>query len=797
MYNIRQFKPVLYALLLVGLSGFSLAAQSPGLWVLGATGILLNAWLVFTGRFAPMPRMLANAVTLAATLYSARQMLTAAGPPVIAIGQFLVLLHLVKLWEQRANRDYAQLLILSLLLMVAAAINTASLLFGVLFAAYLFLSLFCCLLFHLKVETDTARAALALPEEKVPPARLRQDQRYLTRSMRRLTWLVSGVGVAMAVGVFLFFPRGSGANMLGPLQIRPAQALTGFSDEVGFQKIAQIQQNDQEMAYVEVWKNDEPVGGGHTLLLRGTVLDRYTGGEHSRRGRWQWIRSNLQFIPHHVSAGETVDFGVSPPPGADRWRQKISLRPTGTNALFALPGVASFTAPKRSTEIRYNRRESVLQTSTPQQQSQIDYEVVSYNSLESPSFEPRRRGGTGSAAGARTGAGPGPTTAPAPQTGPPPFAYSSTWLRARNEPSAIDPKIEQYARLPEVSGTDDDGRPLASLRPKGHTDPHPLDEEIARNIEQHLRTRFSYTLDLTDARKIIEGQDPLVAFLYDVKRGHCEYFAGAMTLMCQSLGMQARLVTGFKCDEFNEVGGYYLVRQSHAHAWVEVRTATGWKTFDPTSGNDVGRTQMTMWRRVKHLLNYLEFTYANNVIAYDNANQESLMASMETGMTNTVYQGAGWLAGVRQWLDSDKFDYITSHVVFFMMGLILLTLAGFVGWFLWEKWMLRRRAARIGLESLPRDEQLRLARQLGFYDDLLQLLARHQISRPRHLTPQEFSRSLTFLPASAFRTVQRLTDVFYRVRYGDAELSPGSRRRLGSILGRLGAELSRVLPARG
>src|SRR3954447_24644823 len=182
MYNIRQFKPVLYLLLMVGLSGFSLAAISPGLWVLGATGILLNAWLVMTGRFAPMPRMLANAVTLAATLFSARQMLTNTGPPVIVIGQFLVLLHLVKLWEQRANRDYAQLLVLSLLLMVAAAINTASLTFGIVLAAYLFLSLYCCLLFHLKVDTDAAKAAMPLPEEKIPPARLRQDQRHLSRS---------------------------------------------------------------------------------------------------------------------------------------------------------------------------------------------------------------------------------------------------------------------------------------------------------------------------------------------------------------------------------------------------------------------------------------------------------------------------------------------------------------------------------------------------------------------------------------------------------------------------------------
>ena len=81
--------------------------------------------------------------------------------PILLIGHFLVLLQLVKLYEQRANRDYAQLIVLSLLLMVAAAINTASLLFGLMFIAYLFLSLYCCLLFHLKVETDTARAALA------------------------------------------------------------------------------------------------------------------------------------------------------------------------------------------------------------------------------------------------------------------------------------------------------------------------------------------------------------------------------------------------------------------------------------------------------------------------------------------------------------------------------------------------------------------------------------------------------------------------------------------------------------
>src|SRR5690348_2918886 len=130
MYDIRQFKPTLYFLLLLGISGFALAAQSPGLWLVGVAGVTLNGLLAWGGRFRPLPRMLANVVTLAATLYILRELLTSGVTPVMVIGQFLVFLQLVKLWEQRANRDYAQLLVLSLLLMVAASINTTSLWFG-------------------------------------------------------------------------------------------------------------------------------------------------------------------------------------------------------------------------------------------------------------------------------------------------------------------------------------------------------------------------------------------------------------------------------------------------------------------------------------------------------------------------------------------------------------------------------------------------------------------------------------------------------------------------------------------
>jgi hypothetical protein len=121
---------------------------------------------------------------------------------------------------------------------------------------------------------------------------------------------------------------------------------------------------------------------------------------------------------------------------------------------------------------------------------------------------------------------------------------------------------------------------------------------------------------------------------------------------------------------------------------------------------------------------------------------------------------------------------------------MILVLTGALGWFVWERALLRRRAARIGIVALPEAQQFRLARQLRFYDDMLRLLRRHRIARPPHETPLEFSRSLTFLPADAYDTVQRLTTLFYKVRYGGAELPAPRQRRLVAVLARLGDELA-------
>jgi hypothetical protein len=98
---------------------------------------------------------------------------------------------------------------------------------------------------------------------------------------------------------------------------------------------------------------------------------------------------------------------------------------------------------------------------------------------------------------------------------------------------------------------------------------------------------------------------------------------------------------------------------------------------------------------------------------------------------------------------------------------------------------MRRRARRIGLVSLAPQEQLKLARQLGFYDEMIRTLSRHGIRCSPHLTPGEFSRSVAFLPSELFDIVRRLTNIFYRIRYGQAELSGQQQRRLKTSISRL------------
>ncbi|HEX6864735.1 MAG TPA: DUF3488 and transglutaminase-like domain-containing protein, partial [Thermoanaerobaculia bacterium] len=111
--------------------------------------------------------------------------------------------------------------------------------------------------------------------------------------------------------------------------------------------------------------------------------------------------------------------------------------------------------------------------------------------------------------------------------------------------------------------------------------------ERAQRLEAHLIQDYEYTLDFRGR----SAENPIEDFLFRYKSGQCEYFASSMVLLLRSQGIPARLVTGYLGGEYNPFEGYYIVRDSNAHAWVEAYVeGEGWRIFDPTppAGRPIG-----------------------------------------------------------------------------------------------------------------------------------------------------------------------------------------------------------------
>jgi transglutaminase-like putative cysteine protease len=94
----------------------------------------------------------------------------------------------------------------------------------------------------------------------------------------------------------------------------------------------------------------------------------------------------------------------------------------------------------------------------------------------------------------------------------------------------------------------------------------PLDRAVA--LESHLRSAYAYSFETVFTSQNVT---PLDAFLFETKRGHCEFFASAMAIMARSLGIPSRVVHGYLAHNLNPVTGLYEVRAFDGHAWVEAR----------------------------------------------------------------------------------------------------------------------------------------------------------------------------------------------------------------------------------
>jgi protein-glutamine gamma-glutamyltransferase len=93
------------------------------------------------------------------------------------------------------------------------------------------------------------------------------------------------------------------------------------------------------------------------------------------------------------------------------------------------------------------------------------------------------------------------------------------------------------------------------------------------------QTGFSYTLNPP-----LLGDNPVDEFLFGTRSGYCEHYASAFAFLMRAAGIPARVVLGYLGGELNPYGNYLIVKQYHAHAWVEVfLTDQGWIRIDPTA----------------------------------------------------------------------------------------------------------------------------------------------------------------------------------------------------------------------
>ena len=103
---------------------------------------------------------------------------------------------------------------------------------------------------------------------------------------------------------------------------------------------------------------------------------------------------------------------------------------------------------------------------------------------------------------------------------------------------------------------------------------------IVRALLQHIRTGgYSYTLVPGSP-----GIDAIDEFWLDHREGFCEHYAATFVVIMRAIGVPARVVTGYQGAEGVPVDGYYVVRQSSAHAWAEYwQRGIGWLRADPTA----------------------------------------------------------------------------------------------------------------------------------------------------------------------------------------------------------------------
>ncbi len=755
MNLLRRFPMLAFALSLIAIAGFCVATESFGLLVV-AGALAAMSWYVTEGpRGRTLPRWVANILLIAALLNATSEWVLRGGADDVTsiVGRFTLWLTIIKLYEGKGVRDYGQLLALTAVLMTAGALQTVQLSYAILLLAYVLLGLVVLLLFQMHIGYERARVLrrTEAPESArfVPPV-LAVTGRNPPRAFASLGVVMACGGLVISLAVFVIFPRGllHSDSMLSGL----ARRTTGFSEDVRLNESTRISESRREAFTLQMLDpGGTPIRFPEPLRLRGAVLNQYS----PREGRWVTSRSAQSTVRYIQTRGGDGFVPLGSPPVDERvntYTQIVTMRSMATETIFASYAPVSLACD--------DNRVFTFETATLGLRDTRGNQLGAY-SRYAVRVQPFASAATMRALAGEAGAQPSVA------------GYHSDLVLAEAKRVLRDRSLELFP--PENAPAEVKWRHRLS---------------IARAFADELQSsRYVYTTDLSDFT-LARDDDPTVAFLTRHRFGHCEHFASAMAALCRSVGVEARLVTGFIAMEYDESAQHYIVRESNAHAWVEVRSGDyTWATFDPTPPdtlqalNDSRRSWIDHWR---WMYDRIEFTWNNRFVGFDSATQATLAERV----------GGGWRAQVGGVIESIR-QFISQVNAFFRLGPAGSIWLGLVGVVVVVAIItvvkLTRRSAqirrRIGLHGrMP-------IRDVAFYVDLLTVLERARLPKPEWQPPLEFAAAVARQRPEIGEQVRDVVESFYRVRYGAVPLSAADAARLRGTIAAVAGAL-RVRPPR-
>jgi hypothetical protein len=277
----------------------------------------------------------------------------------------------------------------------------------------------------------------------------------------------------------------------------------------------------------------------------------------------------------------------------------------------------------------------------------------------------------------------------------------------------------------------------------------------------------------------------LADFLFNVREGHCEYFATAMAIMLRTQGIATRVVNGFHGGEYNDAAGLTVVRQRHAHAWVEVYFPGKdvWVTFDPTpaAGQPGNRAPGGVAATLGKYVEALEALWIQYFVAFDDQEQRSMGRSVRREFLTyqervASYLGkagdaaSSWLADVR----GDKGVQARATAVGYTAAAALG--AGMI------IWLLILGVRKLAASSIFHRSWRRLRRSpsiVEFYDRMIRLMESRGFRRAKHQTPLEFA------VATGNDDALALTLLYQKVRFGGHQASPNEVAEIEKLLHRI------------